>query len=63
MNITLNMNVGGVFVIFILCWCIKNIMDTIIYSITLTRNIKQLKDIPDNQREMIIKHVFKKDGE
>ena len=54
-------NGWSVLALFIICWCINELIKNIAYSIMVIKSMKQLKDIPDEQREMIIKHALKKD--
>ena len=54
-------NGWSVLALFVICWCINEIIKNIIYGVTITKSIKHLKDIPDDQREMLMKHAFKKD--
>lgn len=61
MDLTFFTNGWSVIALFIICWCVNEIIKNIIFGITTTRSMKHLKDIPDEQREMIIKQVLKKD--
>ena len=61
MDLTFFTNGWSVLALFIICWCVNEIIKNIILGIMTTRSIKHLKDIPDDQREMIIKHAMKKD--
>ena len=54
-------NGWSVLALFIICWCINELIKNIAYSIMVIKSMKQLTDIPDEQREMIIKHALKKD--
>ena len=42
---------------------INEIIKNIILGIMTTRSMKHLKDIPDDQRETLMKYAFKKDKE
>ena len=61
MDLTFFTNGWSVLALFIICWCVNELIKNIVYSITVTKSMKHLKDIPDEQREMIIKHAMKKD--
>ena len=61
MNLTFFYNGWSVLALFIICWCVNELIKNIAYSIMVIKSMKQLKDIPDEQREMIIKHAMKKD--
>lgn len=61
MDLTFFNNGWSVIALFVICWCVNEIIKNIIFGIMATRSIKHLKDIPDEQREMIIKHAMKKD--
>ena len=68
MDLTFFTNGWSVLALFVICWCVNEIIKNIIFGVMTTRSIKhliksmkQLKDIPDEQREMIIKHAMKKD--
>ena len=61
MDLTFFTNGWSVLALFVICWCVNELIKNIAYSIMVIKSMKQLKDIPDEQREMIIKHVMKKD--
>ena len=61
MDLTFFTNGWSVLALFVICWCINELIKNIAYSIMVTKSMKHLKDIPDEQREMIIKHAMKKD--
>ena len=61
MDLTFFTNGWSVLALFIICWCVNELIKNIAYSIMVIKSMKQLKDIPDEQREIIIKHAFKKD--
>ena len=61
MDLTFFTNGWSVLALFIVCWCINEIIKNIAYSIMTTKSIKHLKDIPDDQREMLMKYALKKD--
>lgn len=61
MDLTFFTNGWSVLALFIICWCVNELIKNIAYSIMVIKSMKQLKDIPDEQREMIIKHAMKKD--
>lgn len=61
MDLTFFTNGWSVLALFVICWCVNEIIRNIVYGIMTTKSIKHLKDIPDDQREMLIKHAFKKD--
>ena len=61
MNLTFFTNGWSVLALFIICWCVNEIIKNIACSITIIKSMKHLKDIPDEQREMINKHAMKKD--
>lgn len=61
MDLTFFTNGWSVLALFIVCWCINEIIKNISYSIMTTKSIKHLKDIPDDQREMLMKYALKKD--
>ena len=61
MDLTFFTNGWSVLALFVICWCVNELIKNIAYSIMVIKSMKQLKDIPDEQREMIIKHAMKKD--
>ena len=61
MDLTFFTNGWSVLALFVICWCVNELIKNIAYSIMAIKSMKQLKDIPDEQREMIIKHALKKD--
>lgn len=61
MDLTFFTNGWSVLALFVICWCVNEIIKNIIFGVMTTRSIKHLKDIPDEQREMIIKYALKKD--
>ena len=61
MDLTFFTNGWSVLALFVICWCVNELIKNIAYSIMVIKSMKQLKDIPDEQREMIIKHTMKKD--
>ena len=61
MDLTFFTNGWSVLSLFIICWCINEIIKNIVYGIMTTKSIKHLKDIPDDQREMLMKYALKKD--
>jgi hypothetical protein len=61
MDLTFFTNGWSVLALFVICWCANEIIKNIIFGVMTTRSIKHLKDIPDEQREMIIKYALKKD--
>ena len=61
MDLTFFTNGWSVLALFIICWCVNELIKNIAYSIMVIKSMKQLKDIPDEQREMIIKRAMKKD--
>ena len=61
MDLTFFTNGWSVLALFVICWGINEIIKNIIYSVTITKSIKHLKDIPDDQREMLMKHAVEKD--
>ena len=61
MDLTFFSNGWSVLALFVICWCVNELIKNIAYSITVTKSMKHLKDIPDEQREIIIKHAMKKD--
>lgn len=61
MDLTFFTNGWSVLALFIICWCVNEIIKNIAYSIMTTKSIKHLKDIPDDQREMLMKYALKKD--
>ena len=61
MDLTFFTNGWSVLALFVICWCVNELIKNIAYSIMVIKSMKQLKDIPDEQREMIIKYVMKKD--
>ena len=61
MDLTFFTNGWSVLALFVICWCVNELIKNIAYSIMVIKSMKQLKDIPDEQREMIIKHPMKKD--
>lgn len=61
MNLTFFTNGWSVLALFVVCWCVNEIIKNIAYSVMTTKSIKYLKDIPDDQREMLMKYALKKD--
>ena len=61
MDLTFFTNGWSVLALFIICWCVNELIKNISYSIMVIKSMKHLKDIPDDQREMIIKYALKKD--
>lgn len=63
MDLTFFTNGWSVLALFVICWCVNELIKNIAYSIMVIKSMKQLKDIPDDQREMLMKYAFKKDKE
>ena len=61
MDLTFFTNGWSVLALFVICWCVNELIKNIVYSIMVVKSMKHLKDIPDEQREMIIKYAMKKD--
>lgn len=61
MDLTFFSNGWSVLALFVICWCINELIKNIAHSIMVIKSMKHLKDIPDEQREMIIKYAMKKD--
>ena len=61
MDLTFFTNGWSVLALFIICWCVNELIKNIAHSKKVIKSMKHLKDIPDEQREMIIKHAMKKD--
>ena len=61
MDLTFFTNGWSVLALFVICWCVNELIKNIAHSIMVIKSIKHLKDIPDEQREMIIKYAMKKD--
>lgn len=61
MDLTFFSNGWSVLALFVICWCVNELIKNISYSIMVIKSMKHLKDIPDEQREMIIKYALKKD--
>ena len=61
MDLTFFTNGWSVLALFVICWCVNELIKNITYSIMIIKSMKHLKDIPDEQREMIIKYAMKKD--
>ena len=61
MDLTFFTNGWSVLALFVICQCVNELIKNIAYSIMVIKSMKQLKDIADEQREMIIKHAMKKD--
>ena len=61
MDLTFFSNGWSVLALFVICWCVNELIKNISYSIMIIKSMKHLKDIPDEQREMIIKYATKKD--
>ena len=49
--------------LLLLVYCIIEIVKHISYAVMTTKSIKHLKDIPNDQREMLMKYALKKDSE
>ena len=61
MDLTFFSNGWSVLALFVICWCVNELIKNIAHSIMVIKSMKHLKDIPDEQREMIIKYAMKKD--
>ena len=61
MDLTFFTNGWSVLALFVICWCVNELIKNIAYSIMVIKSMKHLKDIPDEQREMIIKYAMTKD--
>ena len=61
MDLTFFSNGWSVLALFVICWCVNEFIKNIAHSIMVIKSMKHLKDIPDEQREMIIKYAMKKD--
>ena len=61
MDLTFFTNGWSVLALFVICWCVNELIKNIVQSIMVIKSIKHLKDLQDEQREMIIKHAMKKD--
>lgn len=61
MDLTFFSNGWSVLALFVICWCVNELIKNIANSIMVIKSMKHLKDIPDEQREMIIKYAMKKD--
>ena len=61
MDLTFFSNGWSVLALFVICWCVNELIKNIAHSIMVIKSMKHLKDIPDDQREMIIKYALKKD--
>ena len=61
MDLTFFTNGWSVLALFVICWCVNELIKNIAHSIMVIKSMKHLKDIPDEQREMIIKYAMKKD--
>ena len=46
--------------IVIIAWCIKEIIKHIAYCISVTKSVRRLTEIPDDQRGIMIKYLFNK---
>lgn len=60
MEFTFNINGWGFLAIFIIAWCINEIVRNLSFAISVTKSIKHLKDIPDDQRKIIMYSLFNK---
>ena len=54
-------NGWSVLALFVICWCVNELIKNIAYSIMVIKSMKHLKVIPDEQKEMIINHQMRKD--
>ena len=61
MDLTFFTNGWSVLALFIVCWCIEKIIQDIVFGISVTKSIKHMKDIPDEQRGAIIDNLFNKE--
>ena len=61
MDLTFFSNGWSVLALFVICWCVNELIKNIAHSIMVIKSMKHLKDIPYEQREMIIKYAMKKD--
>ena len=61
MDLTFFTNGWSVLALFVICWFVNELIKNIAYSIMVIKSMKHLKDIPDDQREMLMKYAFKKD--
>ena len=50
MDLTFFTNGWSVLALFVICWCVNELIKNISYSIMVIKSMKQLKDIPDEQR-------------
>ena len=60
MEFTFNINGWGFLAIIVIAWCISEIVKNISFSISVTKSIKYLKDIPNDQRKVMIYSLFNK---
>ena len=60
MNLTFFTNIMNILALFIICWGVNEIVKNLIYGIIIMKTIKHLKDIPDDQSELLIKNSCKK---
>ena len=61
MDLTFFTNGLSILALFIVCWCIEKIIQDIIVGISVTKSIKHMKNIPDEQRGAIIDNLFNKE--
>lgn len=60
MEFIFDINIWGFLAIIIIAWCVKEIIKNISFAISVTRSIKHLKDIPDDQRKIMMYALFNK---
>ena len=63
MDLTFFSNGWSVLALFVICWCVNELIKNIAHSIMVVKSMKHLKDIPDDKRETLMKYAFKKDKE
>ena len=61
MDLTFFTNGWSVLALFVICWCVNELIKNIAHSIMVIKSMKHLKDIPDEQRGAIIDNLFNKE--
>lgn len=59
MDLSFNINFWGLLGLFIICGCVYEIISDIASKIMITRSMKYLEKIPDDQREKILNAITK----
>lgn len=58
----LNLNGWECLCIFIMAWCITEIVKHIVYAISIHKAMKALKDMPEESRAMMLRMLYRQQG-